>query len=169
MSDACAPFSRLRERRERKKCPNKQITAQNLWPSIRLHGIKLQVIKLPIKHHGIKLQDIMLLNIKPYGIKSQGIMPYGARLFSISGLSRNLFLPSKMVNQRLTNPSTSKSHRRWRMIKTSRSYLFGCRAWYSGWIKKEGWHGSRRRKTFTPWGGMDSPSWWEFSCLEFGS
>jgi len=55
-------------------------------------------------------------------------MPHGARLLSIIGLSRDLFLPSKMANPRLTNPSTSKSRRRWRMIKTARSYLFGCRA-----------------------------------------
>jgi hypothetical protein len=43
----------------RKKCLDKQLTAQDLWPSIRLHGIRL---------YGIKLQGIRLLNIKPHGI-----------------------------------------------------------------------------------------------------
>jgi hypothetical protein len=55
-------------------------------------------------------------------------MAHDTRLLSISGLNRDLFLPSKMENQRPTNPSTSKSRRKWRMIKTARSYLFGCRA-----------------------------------------
>jgi hypothetical protein len=119
MFDPSAPFLKLREQRSRKKCLDKQITVQDLWPSIILHGIRLL---------GIKLQGIRLLNIKPYGIKTQGIMPHGTRLLSISGLSRDLFLPSKMANQRLTNPSTSKRRRRWRMIKTARSYPSGCRA-----------------------------------------
>jgi len=108
MSDPNAPFSRVREQRLRKRCLDKKISAQDLWPNIRLHGIKLQGIKLPIRLHGIKLQDIM---------------PHGARLLSISGLSRDLFLPIKMAN-----PSTSKNRRRWRMINTIGSYLFGCRA-----------------------------------------
>jgi hypothetical protein len=86
MSDPSAPFSKLREQRSREKCLDKQISAQDLWLSIRLHGIKLQ--------------DIRLLNIKPHGFKSQGIMPHGARLLSINGLSRDLFLPSKMANPR---------------------------------------------------------------------
>jgi hypothetical protein len=118
MSDPNAPFSRVREQRLRKRCLDKKISAQDLWPNIRLHGIKLQGNKLPIRLHGIKLQDIKLHNIK-----SQGIMPHGARLLSISGLSRDLFLPIKMAN-----PSTSKNRRRWRMINTIGSYLFGCRA-----------------------------------------
>jgi len=91
--------------------------------SIRLHAIKLQDIKLTIRLHGLKVQDIRLFNIKPHGIKSQCIMSHGARLLSISGLNRDLFLPSKMAN-----PSTSKSCRRWRMINTAKSYLIGCRA-----------------------------------------
>jgi len=123
MSDPSAPFSKLRVQRSRKKCPDKQITAQDLWPSIRLHGIGLL-----IRLHGIKLQGIKLLNIKPHGIKTQGIMSHDARLLSISGLSRELILPSKMENQRLTNPSTLKSRKRWRMIKTGRSYPSRCRA-----------------------------------------
>jgi hypothetical protein len=122
MSDPSAPFSKLREQRSRKKCPDKQITAQDLWPSIRLHGIR-PLIRLFIRLHGIKLQGIRL-----HGIKTQGIMPHCPRLLSISSLSRDLFLPSKMANQRLTNPSTSKSRRRWMMIKTARSYPFGCKA-----------------------------------------
>jgi hypothetical protein len=113
LSDLSAPFSKLREKRSRKKFPNKQITAQDPWPSIRICGIRLL-----IKLHGIK----------PHGIKTQGIMPHDARLLSISGLSRDLLLPRKMKNKRLTNPSTSKSRKRWRMIKTARSYPSGCRA-----------------------------------------
>jgi hypothetical protein len=109
MSDPSAPFSKLRERRSKKRCPDKQITAPDLWPSIRLHGLKLQ--------------DIKLLNIKPHGI-----VPHSAKLLGISNLNRDLFLPSKMANPRLTNPSTSKSRKRWRMINIARSYLFGCRA-----------------------------------------
>jgi hypothetical protein len=107
MSDPSAPFSKLREQRSRKKCPNKQILAQDLWPNIRLHGIRF-----PIRLHGIKLQGIRLLNIKPHGIKSQGIMPHNARLPSISSLIRDLFLPIKVANPRLTKPSTLKSCRR---------------------------------------------------------
>jgi len=108
MSDPNAPSSKLREQRSRKKCPDKQITAQDLWPLIRLYGIKLQGIRL--------------LNIKPLGI-----MLHGARLLSISGLSRDLFLPIIVANPRPTNLGPLKSHRRRRMINTTRSYLFGCR------------------------------------------
>jgi hypothetical protein len=118
MSDPSVPFSRLREQRSRKKCPDKQISAQDLWPSIRLHGIKLRGISLPFKLHGIKLQGTRLFNIKPHGI-----MPHGAKL-----LSRDLFLPIKVANPRITNPGTLKSHRRCRMINIARSYLFECRA-----------------------------------------
>lgn len=84
-----------------------------------------------------------------------GIMPHCTRLLSTNGLNKDLFLPSKMANQRLTNPSTSKGRRRWRMIKTARSYPSGCIAWYSGWIirwspvnnhSQEGRLGSERRK-----------------------
>jgi hypothetical protein len=74
MPDPSAPSSKLREQRSRKKCPDKQITAQDLWPSIRLQGIRL------------------------FNIKSLGIMPHWARLLSISDLSKDLFLPSKMEN-----------------------------------------------------------------------
>jgi hypothetical protein len=55
-------------------------------------------------------------------------MPHITWLLSINGLSRDLFLPRKMANPRLTNPSTLKGRRRWRMINIARSYLFGCRA-----------------------------------------
>jgi hypothetical protein len=72
---------------------------------LQTNRINLQGIKQPIKLYGIKLQDIRLHNIKPRGIKSQGIMPRGAKLLSISDRSIDLFLPSKMANPRLTNPS----------------------------------------------------------------
>jgi len=113
MFDPNAPSSKLREQRSTKKCPDKQIMAQNLWPSIRL------LIRL----HGIKLQGIRLLNIKPLGI-----MLNGARLLSTSGLSRDLFLRIIVANPRPTNPGPLKSLRRRRMINTARSYLVGCRA-----------------------------------------
>jgi hypothetical protein len=48
--------------------------------------------------HGIKL-----LNIKPHGI-----MPHGARLLSINGLNKDLFLPIIVANPRPTNPGTLK-------------------------------------------------------------
>jgi hypothetical protein len=78
MLDPSAPFSKLKERRSRKKCPDKQISAQDLWPNIRVHGFRLL-----IRLYGIKLQGTRLLNIKPHGIKSQSIMPHSARLPSI--------------------------------------------------------------------------------------
>jgi hypothetical protein len=77
MSDPSALSSKLKKKKSRKKCPDKQITAQDLSPSIRLHGIRI-ITRL----HGIKLQGIRFL------IKPHGIMPQGARLLSISGLSR---------------------------------------------------------------------------------
>jgi hypothetical protein len=117
MSNASGPFLNLKEQRSRKRCPYKQILAQDLWPSIKLQGIRL-----PIRLHGIKLQGIKLLNIKPYGIKSQAIMPHSSRLLSISNFTRDLFLPIKIAN-----PSTSKSRRRCLMINTAMSYLFGSR------------------------------------------
>jgi hypothetical protein len=128
MFDPSAPFSKHKKQRSRKKCPDKQITAQDLWPSIR-HNFFWILTRL----HGIKLQGIRLL-IKPHGIKTPGIMPKGARLHSISGLSRDLFLPIIVANPSSTNPSISKSHRRWKMIYTAGSHLFGCKAWCCGWI-----------------------------------
>jgi len=92
MFDPSAFSSRLRDQRSRKKCPNKQISAQGLWPSIKIQGICLPNIKL--------------LSIKLHGIKFQGIRLHGARLLSISDLSRNLFLPIRMINPRLTNQGT---------------------------------------------------------------
>jgi hypothetical protein len=88
MSNPNASFSRLKEQRSRKRCPDKQISAQDLWPNIKIHGIRLPSIKL-------------------HGIKFQGIMPHDARLPSISGLSRYLFLAIRMANLRLTNQGTS--------------------------------------------------------------
>jgi hypothetical protein len=72
----------------RKRCPDKKNSAQDLWPSIRFHGIRPPSIKL-------------------HGIKFQGIRAHGAKLLSISGLSKDLFLPIKMANPRLTNQGTS--------------------------------------------------------------
>jgi len=118
MSDPNAPFSKLRKQSSRKKCPDKQIIAQDHWPNIRLHGIRL---------HGINLQSLRPLNIKSHGIKTQGIMPLSARLLNISGLSRDLFLPIIVANPRHTNPGTSKSSKRWRLINTIGSHLFGCK------------------------------------------
>jgi hypothetical protein len=112
MSDPSTPFSKLKEQRSRKKCPDKQIMAQDLWSSIRHHGIRL------------------------LGIKTQGIMPHGAKLPSISDLSRDLFLPIIVANPKPTNPSTLKSRRRRRMINTARSYLFGCKTRCNGRISK---------------------------------
>jgi hypothetical protein len=59
-------LSRLREQRSRKRCLDKQILAQDLWPSIKIHGIRFS----SIRPHGIKLQGIWLPSIK-----LQGIMP----------------------------------------------------------------------------------------------
>jgi hypothetical protein len=118
MSHPSAPSSKLREQRSRKKCPDKQIMSQDLWLSIRLHGTGLLIML-----HGIKHQGIKLLNIKPLGI-----MNHNARLLSISGLSSDLYLPIIVANPRSTNPSTLKSRRRWRMINTVGSHLFGCKA-----------------------------------------
>jgi hypothetical protein len=98
MSDPSALSSRLRDQRSRKRCPDKQILAQDLWPSIKIQGIWLPNIRL----HGIKLQGIRLPSIKLHGIR-----PHGAKLLSISGLSRDLFLPIRMANPRLTNQGTS--------------------------------------------------------------
>jgi hypothetical protein len=88
MSDLSVPLSRLKDLRLRKRCPDMKILAQDLWPSIKLQSIKLLCIKL----HGIKLQ---------------GIRPHGARLPSINGFSKDLFLPIRMANSRVTNQGTS--------------------------------------------------------------
>jgi hypothetical protein len=117
MSDPSAPFLKHKKQRSRKKCPDKQITAQDLWPSIKLHGIGL-VIML----HGIKHQGIRLLNIK-----TLGLMHHSTRHLSIRGLSSDLYLPIIVANPR-SNPTTLKSRRRWKMINTAWSHLFGCKA-----------------------------------------
>jgi len=102
MSDPSAPSSKLREQRSRKRCQDKEIMAQDLWPSIRLHGIRILT-----KLHGIKLQ--------------------GTRCLSIRGLSRDLFQPVIVANPSSTNPSIPKNCRRWKMINTAGSDLFGCK------------------------------------------
>jgi len=117
MSNLSALSSKLRKQRSRKKCPEKQIMAQYLWPSIRVHGIRLLIML-----HGIKHQGIRPLNIKPLGL-----MHHGTRHLSISGLSSNLYLPIVVANPR-TNPSPLKGHERWKIINTSESHLFGCKA-----------------------------------------
>jgi hypothetical protein len=103
MSDPSALSSRLRDQRSRKRCPDKQILAQDLWPSIKIQGIWLPNIRL----HGIKLQGMRLPSIKLHGIKFEGIKPHGTRLLSISGFSKDLFLRIRMANPRLTNQGTS--------------------------------------------------------------
>jgi hypothetical protein len=76
--------------------------------------------------HGIKHQGIRLLNIKLLSL-----MHHDTRDLSISDLSRDLYLPITVANPR-SNPSTLKGHRRWKMINTTKSHLFGCKAWWSG-------------------------------------
>jgi hypothetical protein len=149
-SDPSAPFSKLRDQRSRKRCQDKLHSALYLWPSIRPHNIKL---------HGIRL--------------------HGIRILSISNISSNLFLPIRMANPRKTNQGTTWINRRsLRMINSIGSCLYGCRVWYGGWITRwklvhnhhqEGRHGSERMRTFTPWGGVDSPRWWGYTCLGFVS
>jgi hypothetical protein len=103
MSNPSAPFSRLRNQKSRKRYPDKKISAQDLWTNIMIQGIWHPSIRL----HGIKLQEIKLPSIKLHGIEFQGIRPYGTRLLSINGLNRDLFLPIRMANPRLTNQGTS--------------------------------------------------------------
>jgi hypothetical protein len=93
-----APFLKQKKQRSRKKCPDKQLMAQDLWPSIRLHGIRF-------------------LNIKPLGLIHH----------STRHLSSDLYLPIIVANPR-PNPSTLKGRRRWKMINTAGSHLFGCKA-----------------------------------------
>jgi hypothetical protein len=107
MSDPSAPSLKHKKRRPRKKCPDQLIMALDRWPSIRIHGIR----------HPTKL-----LNIKLFGL-----MHLGTRHLSISDLNNDLYLPITVAN-----PSTCKGRRRWKMINTSVSHLFGCKAWWSG-------------------------------------
>jgi hypothetical protein len=104
---------------------------------------------------------------------------HGIRLLSINGISSDLFLPIRMVNRRKTNQGTTRiSRRSLRMINSVGSCLYGCKVWYGEWITRwrpvnnhhqEGRHGSEMMKLFTPWGGMDKPRWWGYTCLGFGS
>jgi hypothetical protein len=138
--------------RPRKKYPDKLIMALNLWPSFRLHGIRLPIIK-----H----QDIKLL----------GLMHHDTRHLSISGLSNYLYLPITVATPK-TSPRSLGGLKRWKKSNTTVSHLSRCRAWWSGcWSPAsnhphEGRLGSRR--TITPWGGADSPSRFRCSCLGFG-
>jgi hypothetical protein len=103
MSDPSAPFSRFRNQRSRKRCLDRKISAQDLWPNTKIQGIWLLSIRL----HGIKLQGIKLPSIKLHGFKFQGIRLHDVRLLSISILNIDLFLPIRMTNPRLTNQGTS--------------------------------------------------------------
>lgn len=161
MSVHNAPSWEHRKPRPRKKCPYRLIMALDLWPNIRLHGIRLH-----IKFHGIKLLNTTLL----------GFMHHDIKYLSISDLSSNLYLPITVAAPR-SNPSTLKGRRRWKIISTTESHLFGCRAWWSGWGNKwipasnhlqEGRIGSRRTRAVTPWGGTDALSKSRCSCLGFG-
>jgi len=87
MSDPSALSSRLRDQRSRRRCLDKQILAQDLWPSIRLHGFKPPGIKL-------------------HGIKFNAIKPHCDRLLSISRLNKDLVLLIRMANPTLTNQGT---------------------------------------------------------------
>jgi hypothetical protein len=113
MSDPSAPSSKPRKLKSRKKCSGKQIMAQDLWPSIRLHGIKLLIMLHGIKHQGIR----------PFNIKPLRLMYHGTRHLSISGLISDLYLPIIVANPR-TNPSPLKGRRKWKMINTAESHLF---------------------------------------------
>jgi len=149
-SNLSAPFSKLRDQRSRKSCQNKLHSALDLWPGIRLLNIKLHCIR-----------------------------PHDIKLLSISGINSDLFLPIRMANPRKTNQGTTWiSPRSLRMINSIGSYQYGCIVWYGGWITRwspvnnhhrERRHRSERMKTFTPWRGMDSPRWWGYTCLGFGS
>jgi hypothetical protein len=162
MFDLSAPYSKPRNQKSRKKCLGKQIMAQDPWPSIRLHGIRIITKLHGGKHPGIR----------PLNIKLLGHMHHGIWHLSISGLSSDLYLPITV-----TNPSTLKGRRRWKMINTTGSHLFGCKAWWSGWVNRwspannhlqEGRLGLERREMLTPWGGMYAPSRKRCSCLGFG-
>jgi hypothetical protein len=82
--------------------------APDLWPSIRLHGIRLLIIK-----H----QDIKLL----------GLMHHDTMHLSISGLSSDLYQPIIVAPQR-SNLSDLEGLSRWKKIYTTVNHLAGCRA-----------------------------------------
>jgi hypothetical protein len=69
------------------------------------------------KHQGIRLFSIKLL----------GLMHHDTWHLSIRDLSSDLYLPITVANPR-SNPSTLKGRRRWKMINTTESHLFGCKA-----------------------------------------
>jgi hypothetical protein len=112
MFDPSAPFLKHKKQRSRKKCPNKEMMAQDLWPRIML-----LIMLYGIKHQGINLLNILHL----------GLMHNGTRHLSISGLSSDLYLPIIVANPK-PNPSTLKGPKRWKMINTAWSHLFGCKA-----------------------------------------
>jgi hypothetical protein len=79
--------------------------ALDLWPSFRLHGIKLLIIK-----H----QDIKLLGLKHRDTKH----------LSINSLNSDLNQPITVATPR-TNPSNLEGLRRWKKISTTVSHLSG--------------------------------------------
>jgi hypothetical protein len=82
--------------------------APDLRSNIKLHGIKLLIIKhLDIKLLGLMHRDTMHLNI--------------------SGLSSDLYQLITVVTPS-TNPSNLEGLRRWKKISTTVSHLSGCRA-----------------------------------------
>jgi hypothetical protein len=87
--DLNAPFSKLRDQKSRKRCQDKLHSILELWPSIRLHGIKL-------------------LSIRLLGIRSHNIRPYDIWLLNISSINNDLFLPIRMPNPRKTNKALTE-------------------------------------------------------------
>jgi hypothetical protein len=82
-SNPNAHFLKLRDPRSRKGCLSKLHSAPDFWPYIRLPSIWL---------HGIRLHST-----KPHKI----------RLFNISGINSDLFLPIRMAKPRPTNQGTT--------------------------------------------------------------
>jgi hypothetical protein len=91
-------------------------------------------------------------------------MHLGTRQFSISDLSSDLYLPIIVADPR-SSPSTLIGHRRWKMINTTESHLFGFNARNH---LQEGRLGSERREMLTPRRGVYAPSRKRCSYLRFG-
>jgi hypothetical protein len=131
----------------------------HIRPQCSLHKAQRSKVKKDVQRQanfGTRPQaQYQAPSIRLHGIKFQGTRPDDVRLFSINGINRDLFLPIRMENPRLTNQGNSwRSCRRWRMINSIESCLYGCRVWYNGWIIRwslvnndhmVGRHGSERR------------------------
>jgi len=154
-SDLSAPFSKLRDQKSRKRCHDKLHSTLDLWPNIRLHGIRLPVSR------------------------SMASGPTATGSSALVALAAICSCQSEWQTQEKKNQGTTWiRHRSLRMINSIESCLYGCRVWYGGWITRwrpvnnhhqEGRHGSKRMKPFTPWRGMVTPRWWGYTCLGFGS